>query len=360
MSFDRDHPYNDLPPLPPVVELENKAVLKRVISARTALADLKGAGALIPNQAILMQTIGLQEARLSSEIENVVTTSDQLYRALADDPRVTDSGTKEVLAYSAALWGGFLAIRDEGRLLTTRLFEDLVSMIRTSAVGVRRLPGTKLATPGGEIIYTPPAGEQRLRDLLANLEHFLYADDELDPLVKMAVMHYQFEAIHPFTDGNGRTGRILNILFLAERGLLEIPVLYHSRFILERRADYYRGLRRVTEEGDWDGWILYMLDAIESTARYTEGRIRAIRSLMDHWIERVRTEEPKIYSRELIEIVFRHPYSKIRFVEEAGVANRQTASKYLQALSRMGLLRPVRSGREIYFLNDELLSILAG
>lgn len=358
MTFDRNRPYNDLPLLPPPVELETKAVLKRAIGARTALADLKGAGALIPNQAILMQTIGLQEARLSSEIENVVTTSDQLYRALADDPRAADPATKEVLAYGEALRRGFQAIREEGRPLTTRLFEELVSIIRRTDFGVRRVPGTKLATPAGEIIYTPPEGEHRLRTLLANLERFLYAEDELDPLVKMAVMHYQFEAIHPFTDGNGRTGRILNILFLTERGLLDIPVLYHSRFILQRRTDYYRGLRGVTEEEKWEDWILYMLEAIESTARHTEGRIRAIRGLIDHWIERVRTERPTIYSRELIEIVFRHPYAKIRFVEEAGLATRQTASKYLQALTELGLLRAVRIGREVYFLNDTLIGIL--
>jgi Fic family protein len=216
MSFDRDKPFNDLPPLPPRAELETRAVLKQLIRARTALADLKGAGSRIPNQAILVQTLGVQEARLSSEIENVVTTSDQLYRALADDPHAADAATKEVLFYNDALWFGFQAIRAQGRPLTTRLFEEVVGIIKQTDAGVRRVPGTKLATPAGDIIYTPPEGESRLRDLLGNLETFLYAEDELDPLVRMAVMHYQFEAIHPFTDGNGRTGRILNILFLVD------------------------------------------------------------------------------------------------------------------------------------------------
>ncbi|MEX2609161.1 MAG: Fic family protein [Gemmatimonadota bacterium] len=359
MTFERSRPYNDLPRLPPPVELETRAVLKRVIAARTALADLKGVGARIPDQALLLCTIGLQEARLSSEIENVVTTSDQLYKALADDERTADPATKEVLAYGRALDQGFRAIRQEDRPLTTRLFEELASTIRGSETRVRRVPGTRLATPAGKVIYTPPEGEARLRDLLSDLEKYLYMEDDLDPLVRLAVMHYQFEAIHPFTDGNGRTGRILNILFLTERNLLDIPVLYLSRYILERRSDYYAGLRAVTERGRWEAWILYILDAVESTSRHTENRIRAIRSLMDHWIERVRSERPKIYSRELIEIVFRNPYTKIRFIEEAGLATRQTASKYLQALAEMNLLAAVRSGREIYYLNTDLLRILA-
>jgi Fic family protein len=260
-----------------------------------------------------------------------------------------------VLHYTEALWHGFEAIRDAGRPLSTRLFEEIVGIIKQTGAGVRRMPGTKLATPAGNIIYTPPDGEERLRDLRGNLERFLYAEDDLDPLVRMAVMHYQFEAIHPFTDGNGRTGRILNILFLVEHGLLEIPVLYLSRFILDRKSEYYRGLREVTESGRWEPWILYMLEAVETTARHTEGRIRAIRALIDEWVERVRRELPSVYSHELLEIVFRHPYAKIRFVEEAGIATRQTASKHLRALAALGLLREVRSGREVYFINDPLL-----
>lgn len=238
----------------------------------------------------------------------------------------------------------------------------MVTTIRRTETRVRHMPGTKLANPTtGEVIYTPPDGEQRLRDLLANLERFLYADDDLDPLVRMAVAHYQFEAIHPFTDENGRTGRILNILFLVEQGLLEIPVLFLSRFILERNADYYRLLRGVTEDRGWEPWILFMLEAVETTARNTENRIRDIRMLMDDWVARVRREKPKVYSRELVELVFRNPYAKIRFVEDARIATtRQTASKYLQALAEIGLLRPVRNGRETYFLNDPLLRLLTG
>lgn len=358
MTFDRDRPYNELPPLPPKAELETKRVLKAAIGARTALAELKGAGGLIPNQRVLIDAIALQEAKLSSEIENVVTTNDELYRAFADEGRTADPQTKEVLGYHAALWSGYQGIRSGKRQLTTRLFEELVGIIRGIDIGVRRVPGTKLGTPGGKIIYTPPEGESRLRDLLGNLEKFIYAQDDLDPLVKLAVMHYQFEAIHPFTDGNGRTGRILNILFLVERELLDIPVLYLSRYIIEKKAEYYAGLLGVTEGHNWEAWVLYVLDAVENTARLTCDKIARIRKLMDEWTARVKTERRKIYSKDLIEIVFRHPYCKIRFLEQEKLTTRQTASKYLQALVELKLLRPVKMGREVYFINDPLLRLL--
>jgi Fic family protein len=359
MKFDRDRPYNDLPLLPPKVELETKAVLKSAIAARTALERLKGAGQLIPNQRVLIDSIVLQEAKLSSAIENVVTTNDELYRAFSDDGRTSDPQTKEVLAYHSALWTAYEGIKSGKRQLTTRLFEELVGSIRGSDVGIRRVPGTKLGNSAtGEIIYTPPEGESRLRDLLGNLEKFVYREDDLDPLVRLAVMHYQFEAIHPFSDGNGRTGRILNILFLVERELIDIPVLYLSRYIIENKASYYEGLRRVTEEDEWEGWILYMLEAIANTATLTWTKIGRIRNLMDDWTKRLKEERPRMYSRDLVEIVFRHPYSKIRFLEQEGLATRQTASKYLQALAEMKLLRPVRRAREIYYINDPFLRLL--
>lgn len=358
MSFDRERPYNDLPPLPPKGELETKAVLKSVIAARTALEKLKGAGRLIPNQRVLIDSISLQEAKLSSAIENVVTTNDELYRAFSDEGRTTDPQTKEVLGYHAALWSGYQGIKSGKRQLTTRLFEEIVAVIRGSNIGVRRVPGTKLGTPDGRVIYTPPEGETRLRDLLGNLEKFIYHEDDLDPLVRLAVMHYQFEAIHPFTDGNGRTGRILNILFLVERELLEIPVLYLSRYIIENKGPYYEGLRRVTEERDWQGWILYMLDAVANTASLTSEKIGRIRKLMDDWTARLKAERPRIYSKDLVEIVFRHPYSKIRFLEQEGLATRQTSSKYLLALADMNLLRPMKVAREKYYINDAFLRLL--
>ena len=359
MKFDRQRPYNDLPPVPPKVELETKPVLKSVVAARTALERLKGAGRLIPNQRVLVDSIALQEAKLSSAIENVVTTNDELYRAFSDDGRTADPQTKEVLGYHAALWTGYQGIRSGKRQLTTRLFEELVGIVRGSDIGIRRVPGTKLGTPAGQVIYTPPEGEVRLRDLLGNLEKFIYREDELDPLVRLAVMHYQFEAIHPFTDGNGRTGRILNILFLVERELLEIPVLYLSRYIIENKSAYYDGLRRVTEEGAWEKWVLYMLDAVTNTATLTCDKISKIRKLMDDWSARLKSERPRMYSKDLVEIVFRHPYSKIRFLEQEGIATRQTASKYLQAMADMDLLRPIRVAREIYYINDAFLRLLS-
>ncbi|WP_419616776.1 Fic family protein, partial [Thiolapillus sp.] len=246
MSFDANQPFNDLPLLPPGVQLETVPVLKQAIAASRELAELKGAGNLIPNQKILLTGIVLQEARLSSEIENIVTTNDELYQASADDLFSASGHTKEVLRYQQALWEGFETLRE--RPLGTNLFIELVEIIKWQQMGIRCLPGTRLTGNDGNIVYTPPEGEVRLRELLANLERFIHDEnDGLDPLVRLAVMHYQFEAIHPFADGNGRTGRIINILYLVDKGLLELPVLYLSRYIIRNKPAYYDGLRRVTE-----------------------------------------------------------------------------------------------------------------
>ena len=358
MPFDPQTPYNDLPLLPPPGELETRAVLKKAIAANKALAELKGAGELIPDQSLLIQAIGLQEAKLSSEIENIVTTNDELYRAFADQGQRTNPHTKEVLRYKDALWHGFKMIKEENRPLTTRLFEELFQIIKETTAGVRRMPGTKLANPFGEVIYTPPEGEAIIRDKLANLERFIYDDSDLDPLIKLAVMHYQFEAIHPFTDGNGRTGRIINILYLVEVGLLDIPVLYLSRYIIDHKSAYYAGLKQITRDHDWEPWIIYMLDAIAQTARITRERILGIRNLMREGIEQVKQQLPKIYSKDLLELLFRQPYCKIRFLEEAGIAQRKTASQYLRELERIGMLTPVKAGREVYYLNTALLKLL--
>ena len=358
--FDRDVPYNTLPDLPPAnTELETRAVLKQAIAANRALAELKGAGDLIPNQALLVRVIGLQEAKLSSEIENIVTTNDELYRAFSEDAiHGTDLQTKEVLSYNEALWHGYNRLR-EGLPLATRLFVEVVRVIKQSTVDIRNTPGTRIQNSvTGATIYTPPEGERVVRDKLANLENFLHADNGIDPLVKMAVMHYQFEAIHPFTDGNGRTGRILNILYLIDAGLLDIPVLYLSRYIIDHKPDYYAGLRRVTEEHRWEDWVLFMLRAVETTALETRRQVQAIRELMQETMDRVRTELPKMYSKDLIDVLFAQPYCRIRFLEEAGIAQRQTASKYLQELANIGLLRRVAKGREAYFINTPFLDLL--
>ena len=358
MSFDPQSPYNELPLLPPELELETKRVLKKAISANTALAELKGAGGLIPNQAVLIQAIGLQEAKLSSEIENIVTTDDELYRAFANEGYKADPHTKEVLRYNEALWRGYDLVKSKNRPLTTNVFEELFSIIKQSDAGVRKTPGTKLANNRKKIIYTPPEGEQLLRDKLGNLEKYIYADDKVDPLIKLAVIHYQFEAIHPFTDGNGRTGRILNILYLIDQGLLDIPILYLSRFIIDKKNDYYAGLRKVTEEGAWEKWVLFMLEAVENTARKTRGKILAIRDLMQRDVETVREKLPKIYSKDLLELLYHQPYCKIQFLEKAGIAKRQTASTYLKELERVGVLKAVKTGRDIYYINVDFLELL--
>jgi Fic family protein len=358
MTFDPQKPYNELPLLPPDVDLETKPVLKRAIAANKALAELKGVGELVPNQAVLIQSIGLQEAKLSSEIENIVTTNDELYRAFANKGAKAEPHTKEVLSYNDALWHGFDAIKNQNRPLTTNLFEELFQQIKQSDAGVRKTPGTKLATSSGKVIYTSPEGETILRDKLANLERFIYTEDGIDPLVKLAAIHYQFEAIHPFTDGNGRTGRILNILFLVEQGLLDIPILYLSRYITENKKAYYSGLRGITEQGAWESWILYMLEAVEQTARETREKILAIRDLMNADIEKVKAELPKIYSKDLLEQLYHQPYCKIRFLEEAGIAQRQTASHYLKELARIGVLEAFKFGREIYYVNQKFLDLL--
>lgn len=353
MAFNRSEPYNDLPLLPPGVELESRAVLKQAIAANRVLANLRGLAAKIPNQGMLINSIVLQEARLSSEIENIVTTNDELYRAAADADGKTDPHTKEVLRYRQALYRGFQALKE--RPLNTNLFIEMVRLIKQVELGIRAVPGTALKNDLGEVIYTPPEGERRIRELLGNLEQFIHAEDDLDPLVKMAVLHYQFEAIHPFPDGNGRTGRILNLLFLVEKGLLDIPVLFLSRYIIANRMDYYRGLRQVTEEQDWESWILFMLRAVESTAQQTFDQVTRILDLMESVRERVQREEPGIYSKDLIELIFREPYTKIQFVVDLGLAKRQTASSYLQALAGRGILREQKIGREKYYINDALL-----
>ena len=356
MPFDRNQPYNDLPLLPPAMELETKAVLKQAIAANRVLANLRGLAAQIPNQGVLINSIVLQEARLSSEIENIVTTNDELYRADADADGKSDPHTKEVLRYRQALNFGFRQLKE--RPLSTNLFIDIVRTIKQVDLGVRRVPNTALKNTLNEVVYTPPVGEAVIREKLANLEQFIHAQDGLDPLVKMAVMHYQFEAIHPFEDGNGRTGRIVNLLYLVEQGLLDIPVLFLSRYIIANKPGYYEGLRGVTERQDWESWILYMLRAVESTAQQTFDQVTRIRLLMEQVREQVQQQAPGIYSKDLIEAIFQHPYTKIQFLVDANIAKRQTASSYLQTLAGLGVLRSIKQGREMYYINDALFSEL--
>ena len=359
MPFDPEEPYNDLPLLPPAGELETKAVLKRCVAANKALAELKGAGDLIPNQSVLINAIPLQEAKYSSEIENIVTTQDALFSAALDESRATDHATKEVLRYRTALRRGFESLQSRPFRLT--LMEDLCTILRHEKVKFRGEEGVMIGNPVTKAItYTPPTGPAVMRKKLANLEEFLLSHEgDLDPLVRMAVAHYQFEAIHPFTDGNGRTGRILNILFLIHAGLLRIPVLYLSRHLIQHKAEYYRLLRGVTERGEWEAWLLFLLTGVEETATWTTGRILAIRDLFDETLALCRAKLPsKVYSKELVELIFAQPYSKIQFLVDAGLAQRQTASEYLQALEQLGILKGEKRGREVLYRHPALVKVL--
>ncbi|APF20248.1 filamentation induced by cAMP protein Fic [Caldithrix abyssi DSM 13497] len=360
MRLDPLKPFNELPLLPPGKEVETRPVLKKAITANRVLAELKGLGLTIPNQAMLIDSLILQEAKASSEIENIITTNDALYRAFAVAAGKIDPATKEVLRYREALWEGYRLLKQDN-LLTTNLFIRLVQIIKQNQAGIRKTPGTKIINDAtGEVVYTPPEGENVIREKLKNLEAFIHAEDEMDPLVKLALIHYQFEAIHPFSDGNGRTGRIINILFLVQQGLLELPVLYLSKAIIERKSEYYRLLREVTENGQWEPWILFMLQAIEETADFTRRRILAIRELMDEVEEEVKKKLPKrIYSKELIEILFRQPYCKIAFLVKAGIASRNIAAGYLKELVKAGILKPHKAGNEMLYLNWRLFELLS-
>ena len=356
MQWNPNKPYNELPLLPPSADLETRAVLKSCINARVALAELKQAADLIPNQAMLINTLPLLEAKDSSEIENIVTTSDKLFRFAEHDDQA-DSATKEALRYRRALYEGWKALSQ--RPLNTNSAETICSQIKGGQMSVRKVPGTNLTnTATGKTIYTPPVGEALLRSLLGNWEKLLHEQPELDPLIRMAVMHYQFEAIHPFTDGNGRTGRVLNILYLVQEELLNLPILYLSRYIIANKADYYTKLLAVTKNESWEDWLLYMLEAVRSTATWTTQKISNIRQLADHTAEHVRSKLPKIYSRELIDVIFAQPYCRIGDLVTADIAKRQTASEYLKKLVEIGVLEQHQLGREQLFLHPKLVKLV--
>jgi Fic family protein len=351
-----DQAYNHLPPLPPVSDFESKGVLKACIPARAALAELKQAGELLPNQGLLINLLPLLEAQGSSEIENIVTTTDKLFRYAQEDSQA-DPMTKEALRYRTALHQGFTELVRKPLCTNTAL--EICSTIKSVQMDIRKVPGTTLSNPSSrEIIYTPPVGEQVIRTLLANWEAFLHADDNIDPLIKMAISHYQFEAIHPFTDGNGRTGRVLNILFLIEQGLLSLPILYLSRYIVHNKPDYYRLLLGVTRDQHWEDWIIYMLKAVENTATWTTHKILAVRNLIEQTTEYVRYQLPQIYSYELIRVIFEQPYSRIQNLVDENIAKRQTASTYLKQLSDIGVLHEIRAGKEKLFVHPKLVQLL--
>lgn len=356
ISWKPDQSFDGIPLLPPSGDLESKPVLKRCIAARAALGELKQGAGLIPNQGMLINTLPLLEARASSEIENIVTTTDRLFQYRGGEEHA-DPATKEALRYSLALLEGFQALKDHP--LSTGTAEKICSTIKGVTMAVRRVPGTKLVNSRtGEAIYTPPEGEDHLRSLLANWERFFHENRDLDPLVRMAVLHYQFEAIHPFTDGNGRTGRVINSLYLIHENLLTLPILYLSRYIIQNRDDYYRLLLDVTREGAWEPWLLYFIRGVEETAVWTRKKIEAIRELSLHTVEHVRGSLPKIYSRELVDLLFEQPYCRIQNLTQTGIAQRHAASRYLKDLCEVGVLEEKRIGREKLFVHPKLLTIL--
>lgn len=359
-DFNPEIPYNGLPELPPPADqIETTQILKRCINARVAVAELKQAADLIPNSAVLVNAIPLLEARASSEIENIVTTTDKLfeYADIVDDN--ADGATKEALRYRTALYEGTKMVKR--RMLSTDMAIQICSTVKGIELDIRAEPGTTLKNRlSGKVIYTPPVGQKLLIQKLDNWANFMHRDTETDPLVRMAIQHYQFEAIHPFMDGNGRTGRILNILFLVEHGLLDSPILYLSRFIIQHKAAYYRLLQKVTTEQDWASWILFILDGVEETCNWTTDKIKSIRELMEHTAGHVQKMLPKVYSWELVELLFRQPYCRIGNLVDAGIAKRQTASTYLKQICDLGVLREVKSGRENLFVHPKYIELLTG
>jgi Fic family protein len=356
-KFDRKIPYNDLPLLPPKADIETKQILRKTISAGRALAQLKGTLLNLPNPTLFLDTIYLQEAKASSEVENIITTNDELYKSLVADRKIENSATKEVLSYKEALWLGLEELKTKP-FITTNLCVKIVQCIKQNNASIRNTSGTTLSDTQGEVIYTPPSGEQIIREKLANLEKFINEDETIDPLIKMALLHYQFEAIHPFSDGNGRTGRILLLLYLKISGLLDTPAIYLSEYIIKNKIEYYRCLRDVTEKNEWEDYILFMLDMIEETANKGLRRLNKFTVVMEETATEIKKKLPKVYSKDLIEILFRLPYTKRQHLINQNIGNLKTVGNYLIALEENGFLKSEKVGNEKLYLNQKLLKIL--
>jgi Fic family protein len=356
-KFNRKIPYNDLPLLPPKADIETKRILRKTISAGRALAQLNGTLLNLPNPTLFLDTIYLQEAKASSEVENIITTNDELYKSLVADRKVENSATKEVLSYKEALWLGLEELKTIP-FITTNLCVKIVQRIKQNNASIRNAPGTTLSNTLGEVIYTPPGGEPIIREKLANLEKFINEDETIDPLIKMAILHYQFEAIHPFSDGNGRTGRILLLLYLKLSDLLFTPAIYLSEYIIKNKVEYYRCLRDVTEKNEWEDYILYMLDMIEETSNKGLKRLNKITTIMEKTATEIKKKLPKVYSKDLIEILFRLPYTKRQHLINENIGNLKTVGNYLIALEENGFLKSEKVGKEKLYLNQKLLEIL--
>lgn len=357
MSFLKEQPYNDLPLLPPEKRLwESIEVYKRLADARAALAELKGRLPVIPNPLMLINTLVLQEAKDSSTIENIFTTNDELYKAFSSSASAANPATKEVLRYREALWNAFKTMQTDSDYSVNTAIE-IFQTITEKNEGIRELQ--VFIGSSNSVVYTPPEPGSILTEKLNNWFSVALSNNEIDPLIKMAMLHYQFEAIHPFTDGNGRTGRIMNVLYLCKEKLIDLPVIYLSKYILENKNDYYRLLREVTEKEEWTNWILYMLEAVKQTAFITLEKVNTIYSSYLSIIEKVKTEANDIYTHELIEVIFNQPYCKIAILEEKKIASRNTASKYLRRLEQLGILQSEQVGRETLYKNLVLIDILS-
>lgn len=348
-------------PLPPQAELENVSVFKALASANRQLAELKGRAATIPNQGILIDTLALQEAKASSEIENIVTTQDELFQADLFPEGPQSLAAKEVALYRDALRLGYARLRETKGLISNNTLIDMFRLLKRRDDGFRVTPGTVLKhESSGAVVFVPPQDAREIVDHMGHLERFVNDDgmSSLDPLIKMALIHHQFESIHPFPDGNGRIGRILNVLYLTKAELLDIPILYLSRHITDTKAEYYQLLQAVREKAAWNDWVIYMLNAVAETAQTTLGLVEGIRGQMAMVKHRMRAELPQIYSQELLNNLFRHPYTRIEYVQkDLGLKARQTAAKYLDQLAESGFVQKHQSGRNNYFINTELVRL---
>lgn len=352
-------PINKLAKLPPLREkVETIEILRQLSYSTKALGELKGIAKTMPNQAMLVNAVVLQEAKDSSEIENIITTQDELYKALTAKGK-QQSHVMEVINYRKAIFSGYDLIKEQG-FLRLKDIENIQKAIIENNAGVRAMAGTVLKNDKtGKIVYTPPQEKDEILDLLANfLDHFNSESSDLPSLINLAILHYQFESIHPFYDGNGRTGRILNILFLILNDLLDLPILYLSSYINETKSEYYKLLNTVNSTGDWEEYILYILKAIEVTSKRIIEKITQINDLLLKTIKQVQEKEPKIYRKELIELLFEQPYSKIEFVVEKIKVERKAASRYLKSLEHIGILKSEKIGREFIYVNTLLIEIL--
>ena len=347
-----------LNPLPPKADLESKAVLKQLARAHRALAELKGYSDTIPNKNILINAITINEAKDSSEIENIITTHDELFKAMSLES-YNNPAAKEVVNYRAALWRGYELVK-ERQLITTNVIVEIQELIEKNKAGIRKLPGTVLKNDStGEVVYTPPSSENEIFTLMSNLERYINDDfDNVDPLIKLAIIHYQFEAIHPFYDGNGRTGRIVNVLYLVLKELLDSPILYLSKFIIRNKTAYYRLLQEVSTEENWEDWVLFILEGIEQTAEETLQLVRRINQVVENTAEDIKKALPHIYSRELVELLFFEFYTKIPYIEKGLQVTRKTASGYLTELEKSGFLESQKIGREKIFTNKRLYEVV--